>query len=169
MLKNLPLHQHMLDTFLEGVGRGEFTRSNLKAETTKAIYISRMNDLLVPPKVELKYPLTNFQEIVYQRLKNPVLEVKQKVKILKGNMVSYQRGPVEPELNKVVDKVCAPSAKVAYITVGDSKMIRVHLTPPEILDKEVTYFSSKNDLDRFRKTFLIDVLVESEEQAQKGG
>ena len=44
-------------------------------------------------------------------------------------------------------------------------MIRVHLTPPEILDKEVTYFSSKNDLDRFRKTFLIYVLVESKEQA----
>ena len=33
---------------------------------------------LANPKVELKYPLTNFQEIVYPRLKNPVLEVKQK-------------------------------------------------------------------------------------------
>jgi hypothetical protein len=78
MSRNFPLHQHMLDTFLEAVGRGEITRSNLKAVTTKAIYKSRMDDLLIPPKVELKYPLTNFQEIVYPRLKNPVLEVKQK-------------------------------------------------------------------------------------------
>ena len=30
------------------------------------------------PKVELKYPLTNFQETVYPRLKNPELEVKQR-------------------------------------------------------------------------------------------
>ena len=87
-----------------------------------------------------------------------------KVNLFKGHMVSYQKGPVESELNKVVDKVCAPSAKVAYITGGDSKMIRVHPTPPEIVDKEVTYFASKNGLDRFRKKFLIDVLVESKEQ-----
>ena len=76
-----------------------------------------------------------------------------------NDLVSYQRGPVESELNKVVSKVCAPSAKVAYITGGDSNMIRVHPTPPESLDKEVTYFAPKVDLDRFRQRFLVNVLV----------
>ena len=51
MSRSFPLHQHMLDMFLEAVGRGEVTRSNLKTVTTKAIYISRMNDFLTPPKV----------------------------------------------------------------------------------------------------------------------
>ena len=32
----------------------------------------------MPPEVELKSPLTNFQETVYPRLKNPVMEVKQR-------------------------------------------------------------------------------------------
>ena len=54
MSRNFPLHQHMLDTFLEAVGRGEITRSNLKGVTTKAVYNSKMNDLLMPPKVEKK-------------------------------------------------------------------------------------------------------------------
>jgi hypothetical protein len=74
-----------------------------------------MNDLLIPPKAELKYPLDKLPRNSVSRLKNPVLEVKQKVNIFKGNMVSYQRGPVEPELNKVVDKVCAPSAKLSCL------------------------------------------------------
>ena len=60
--RNFPIHQYMLDTFLEAVVRGEVTRSNLKAVTTKSIYKSRMKDLLMPPKVEMKYPLTNFQD-----------------------------------------------------------------------------------------------------------
>ena len=38
MSRIFPLHQLMLDTFLEAVRRGEITRSNLKALTTKAIY-----------------------------------------------------------------------------------------------------------------------------------
>ena len=39
-----------------------------------------MCDLIVPPKVELKYPLEYFQKLVYPRLRNSVLEVKQKDK-----------------------------------------------------------------------------------------
>ena len=62
----------MLNTFLEVVGKGEVTRSNLRAVTTEAIYKSSMNDLTMPPKVEL----TNFKENVYPRLKHPVMEVK---------------------------------------------------------------------------------------------
>ena len=76
--RNFPLHEYMLDTFLEAVGRGEVKRSNVKNVTTKGIYSSRMCDLLLPPKVELKYPRVNFHELVYPRLRNPVLEVKQK-------------------------------------------------------------------------------------------
>ena len=49
---NSPLHQYLLDTFLGAVGRGEVRRSNLKASTTKSIYKSKMNDLLMPPKVD---------------------------------------------------------------------------------------------------------------------
>ena len=33
---------------------------------------------LTPPKVELKFPLVNFQELVYPRIKHAVLEVKQR-------------------------------------------------------------------------------------------
>ena len=127
-----PLHQYMLDTFIEAVGRGEVGRINdpmastvqrdaalrvgqqaaqlagrgdawdqqhdaaqggdrqddvpvrqrgtsiLKSVTTKAIYISRMTDLLVPPKVELKFPQVNFPELVYGRVNHRVLETKQR-------------------------------------------------------------------------------------------
>ena len=54
------------------------TQSILKPVTTKAIYNSRMTDLLVPPKVESKYPDINFKELVYPRLQRKVLEVKQR-------------------------------------------------------------------------------------------
>ena len=46
--------------------------------TTKAIYTSRMSDLLVSPKVELKFPQIIFKELVYPRLPSKVLEVKQR-------------------------------------------------------------------------------------------
>jgi hypothetical protein len=42
MLRSFPLHQHLLDTFLEALGRGKVKKSNMKAATTKAIYTSRM-------------------------------------------------------------------------------------------------------------------------------
>ena len=50
----------------------------MKSVTTKEIYTSRMADLLVPPKVELKFPLVNFPELVYGRMNHSVLETKQK-------------------------------------------------------------------------------------------
>ena len=37
-----------------------------------------MEDMLTPPKAENKFPLVNFQELVYPRIKHPVLEAKQK-------------------------------------------------------------------------------------------
>ena len=131
MTRSFPLHQYMLNTFLEAVGRGEVKRDNgpaagpvaaptqhdavlrvgrqaaqlagrvdawdqqqnaaqrgipviphpkniLKPVTTKAIYISRMTDLLVPPKVELKFPLVNFPDLVYSRMNHKVLETRQR-------------------------------------------------------------------------------------------
>ena len=58
--------------------QGERRELLLKTVTTKAIYTSRMKDLLVPPKVESKFPQVNFKELVYPRLQNKVLEVKQR-------------------------------------------------------------------------------------------
>ena len=68
----------MLDTFLEALGRGELNGNNMQAITTKEMYMSRMDHLLTPPKVELKFPLINFPELVYPRIKHSMLEVKQR-------------------------------------------------------------------------------------------
>ena len=128
MTRTFPLHQHMLDIFLEGVDRREVKKTNdpgvavpvqhdavlragrqaaqlagrgdawdqqhqqnaaqdvgrvevkesmLQTVTTKGIYSSRMKDLLVPPKVELKFPQANFK-LVYSRMNHKVLEAKQR-------------------------------------------------------------------------------------------
>ena len=78
MSKSFPLHQHMLDLFLESVGRGEVKKANVKTVTTIEIYVSRMDDMLMPPKAEAKFPLVNFQELVYPRIASTVLKAKQK-------------------------------------------------------------------------------------------
>ena len=78
MSRIYPLHQHMLDTLLESVGRGEIKTTNVKTVTTKGIYKSRMSSLLSPPKVELKFPSINFSEIVYRRMNHAVLETRQR-------------------------------------------------------------------------------------------
>ena len=72
------MHQIMLENFLEALGRGKIREGNVKTVTTKSIYKSRMEDLLTPPKVEFKYPGVNFRELVYPRIRNKVLEAKQK-------------------------------------------------------------------------------------------
>ena len=41
----------------------------MKTVTTKEIYTSRMSDLLVPPKAELKFPQVNFKNLANSRLK----------------------------------------------------------------------------------------------------
>ena len=78
MPRNYPLHKHMLDTFLESVGRGEIRPSNVTVVTTKEIYKSRMVSLLLTPKVEAKFPSVNFPHLVYPRVNHPVLETRQK-------------------------------------------------------------------------------------------
>ena len=37
-----------------------------------------MTDLLLPPKVEAKFPLVNFPEMVYGRMNHKVLEIRQR-------------------------------------------------------------------------------------------
>ena len=129
MSNSFPLHEYMLNTFQEALGRGEVKRDNgpvavsaqndavlragrqaaqlagrgdawdqqqnaaqgdrlarvippprtiLKSVTTKAIYTSRMTDLLLPPKVEAKFPLVNFPEMVYTRMNHKILEIRQR-------------------------------------------------------------------------------------------
>ena len=62
MSKNFPMHQYMLDCFLEAVGRGEIKENNVGTVTSKEIYRSRIEDLLSHPKVEEHFPVVNFQE-----------------------------------------------------------------------------------------------------------
>jgi hypothetical protein len=157
MTRSFPLHQYMLDTFLEAVGRGEVMRNNipvattvlqdevlrvgqqaaqmagrgdaldqqnaaqgddpaqpatqgkrsiLKTVTTKAIYTSRMTDLLVPPKVELKFPQVNFQKLVYPRLQNKVLEVKQRDLLFSLTHGIYRNRARLFQQNRAEDNLC---------------------------------------------------------------
>ena len=68
MSKRFPLHKHMLETFMESVGRDEIKSSNMQAVTTKDIYKLRMSSLLTPPKIKHKFPLINFPRLVYLRM-----------------------------------------------------------------------------------------------------
>ena len=68
----------MLELFEEALMRQEVKESNLKTVKTKSIYLTRMEDQASPPKVESKYPHTDFIDLVYPRLTHPVLEAKQK-------------------------------------------------------------------------------------------
>ena len=55
MSKRFPLHQYLLDTFLESVARGEIKNGNLRGVTTKEIYKSRMSSMLTPPKLSQSF------------------------------------------------------------------------------------------------------------------
>ena len=69
-----------------------------------------MSDLLLPPKVELKYPLSNFQDIVYPILKNPLLDVKQRELLFSLVHGIYRKqGEIEPA-GKADDPQCQNQA-----------------------------------------------------------
>ena len=82
------------------------TQRILKTVTTKAIYTSRMTDLLVPPKVETKFPQINFQELVYPRLQRKVLEVKQRDLMFSLTHGIYRNRARLFEQNRVEDPLC---------------------------------------------------------------
>ena len=58
--------------------REEYDPKKLGEATTKSIYKARIKDVLLPPKVEEKYPLVDFQNIVYPRLVYKILEPESK-------------------------------------------------------------------------------------------
>ena len=75
--RQFPLHQHMLDTFMDSVARGKVRNSNVSVVTPKENYKSWISSLLTPPKVEPKFPVVNFQDLVYPRMNHAVLETRQ--------------------------------------------------------------------------------------------
>ena len=78
----------------------------LKAVTTKAIYTSRMTDLLIPPKVELKFPQVNFKQLVYPRIQNKVLEAKQRDLLFSLTHGIYRNRAVLFQQNRVENNIC---------------------------------------------------------------
>ena len=110
MSASFPLHQYMLDTFLETVGRDEVKETNIKTVTTKEIYASRMDDMLMPPKVEVKFPLVNFRELVYPRIRNPVLEAKQKDLLFSIVHGIYRNRERLHQQNRTDDALCPNQA-----------------------------------------------------------
>ena len=88
----------------QDVGRVEVKENLLQIVTTKGIYTSRMKDLLVPPKVESRFPQVNFK-LVYSRMNHMVLETRQKdvsYSIIHGLFKNrdrlYQQGRVDDGL-----------------------------------------------------------------------
>ena len=110
MSESFPLHQYMLDTFLEAVGRGEVKVANVKIVTTKELYLSRMEDLLMPPKAEEKFPLINFQELVYPRITNAVLQAKQKDLLFSIVYGIYRNRERLHQQNRTDDALCPNQA-----------------------------------------------------------
>ena len=68
LISQFPLHGAMLEALEEGLARQEYTPGELEYATTKVIYKSRAADVLLPPKVEEKFPDVDFKNVVYPRL-----------------------------------------------------------------------------------------------------
>ena len=69
-----PLHACMLEVLEEGLVRQEYEPGRLESANTKLIYNSRAQDVFLPPKVEKKFPNTDFKMEVYPRLSYRILE-----------------------------------------------------------------------------------------------
>jgi hypothetical protein len=81
-------------------------KNGIKTVTTKAIYTSRMKDLLVPPKAELKFPQVNFKVLVYPRLQNKLLEVKQRDLLFSLTHGIYRNRARLFQQNRAEDNLC---------------------------------------------------------------
>ena len=95
---------------MEAVGRGEVKVANVKTVTTKEIYVSRMDDMLMPPKAEAKFPLVNFQELVYPRIVSTVLEAKQKDLLFSIVHGIYRNRERLHQQNRTDDALCPNKA-----------------------------------------------------------
>ena len=72
--RRFPLHSVILESLEEGLLRQEFSPTKLNEVTVKAIYVSRAEDIIPPPKVETEFPGVDFCDTVFPRLCHPVLE-----------------------------------------------------------------------------------------------
>ena len=66
--------------------------------------------MLTPPKVEAKFPLVNFQELVYPRILNPVLEAKQKDLLFSLTHGIYRNRERLYQQNRTEDAFCPNQA-----------------------------------------------------------
>ena len=73
-LVQYPLHSAILEVLEEGFLREEYKPGKLQEATAKLIYKSRTADVILPPKVETKFPLVDYKNLVYPRLSYKILE-----------------------------------------------------------------------------------------------
>ena len=65
----------MLEVLEEGVIREDYHSRKLEEVTTKMIYKNRINDVLLPPKIEDKFPTVDYEQLVYPRLAYTIVTV----------------------------------------------------------------------------------------------
>jgi hypothetical protein len=76
-----------------------------------------------------------------------------KVNIFKGPVMSMN-DVINKDLLKVVNKVTPPSGKVAYISRGDKKVVKIHTDGPsgtEASNVQVTYFVTEGELAKIHQ------------------
>ena len=80
-----------------------------------------------------------------------------KVNIFKGELLSLN-GLIDNDLVKVISKVTPPSGKVAYVSRGDSKVVKIHKNNSggdEITEVQVVYFVTEAELPQLQDKFFI--------------
>jgi len=76
-----------------------------------------------------------------------------KLNIFKGPLMTLNES-LSKDLIKVVEKVTPPSGKVAYVSMGDKKVIKIH--SDEQKNVEVTYFVTETELSKVQDKFLVE-------------
>ena len=84
-----------------------------------------------------------------------------KVNVHTGNLKSVSK-PIESELPRIVAQISKPSAKIAYISLGNGEVMKLHRMEDNRL---VNYIVNKNMKEKLTKKFLVGVL--SQEVASK--
>ena len=82
-----------------------------------------MEDMLTPPKVEAKFPSVNFQELVYPRIMNKVLEAKQKDLLFSIIHGIYPNRERLHQQNRTNDALCPNQACRREVLVQDIEHI----------------------------------------------
>ena len=71
-----------------------------------------------------------------------------------GNLNSVNK-PIESELPRIVAQISKPSAKIAYISLGNGEVMKLHRMDDNRL---VNYIVNKNMKEKLTKKFLVGVL-----------